>query len=419
MQPDTRGAPPASKVLAFPAGAPEAVRRSRRDPRIDLFRGLALVMILVTHIPGNPYEWLTVREIGFSDAAEAFFLMSGIAAGIAYSAAFLRWGDGTGTLWQAVGPLWRRAWSLYLVQILLTVWALSLYGWAAETFLRAQFRTNHNIAAIYEHTGTALGGLGAMGYQIGYVNILPTYVVLLLAAPLGLWGAIRAPWVTLAVSTVLWFASGFWRLNLPVTPGQGGWFLSPFAWQLPFVLGLAIGVRHRQGRRLVPVARWAVTVATAFLILAYAWRHVPGLGAFLNHKMAVLGALGTPWNLVAHTKTWLGLPRLLHALALLYVLSSMGGLRDISGRAWGAPLRLLGRQGLLVFGLGTVLALSCQILIAAEPTQAWLRWILPPVAFAILLVAAALRDGTWPRRPRPAAAAPSDAAPADRGEAAR
>ena len=56
-----------------------------RDPRIDAFRGLALMMILIDHMPGNPWEEVTVRNIGFSDAAEAFFVMSGIAAGIAYS----------------------------------------------------------------------------------------------------------------------------------------------------------------------------------------------------------------------------------------------------------------------------------------------------------------------------------------------
>lgn len=55
--------------------------KRERDPRIDAFRGLALLMIFVDHVPGNPYEYLTIRNLGFSDAAEAFFIMSGIAAG--------------------------------------------------------------------------------------------------------------------------------------------------------------------------------------------------------------------------------------------------------------------------------------------------------------------------------------------------
>ena len=111
-----------------------------RDARIDAFRGLALIMILIDHMPGNPWEALTIRNIGFSDAAEAFFIMSGIAAGIAYSPAIIRWLNHDTRLWDAVGPMWKRAWKLYTVHILLTVVAIALYAWAAEMFLREEFR---------------------------------------------------------------------------------------------------------------------------------------------------------------------------------------------------------------------------------------------------------------------------------------
>ena len=56
-----------------------------RDPRLDVLRGLSLVMIFINHVPGNVYEKFTSRNFGFSDAAEGFVLMSGIAAGLAYS----------------------------------------------------------------------------------------------------------------------------------------------------------------------------------------------------------------------------------------------------------------------------------------------------------------------------------------------
>ena len=117
-------APPESKLVPFRGGPIEAPRP--RDPRIDAFRGVALAMIIITHMPGNPYEDLTIRNFGFSDAAEAFFIMSGIAAGIAYSPAVERWLTGSGRLWDAVGPMWNRAWTLYLVQIALPVGALGL-----------------------------------------------------------------------------------------------------------------------------------------------------------------------------------------------------------------------------------------------------------------------------------------------------
>ena len=54
-----------------------------RDLRIDFFRGLALYMIFVDHVTGDPLSMLTYRILGFSDAAEIFVILSGIACGTA------------------------------------------------------------------------------------------------------------------------------------------------------------------------------------------------------------------------------------------------------------------------------------------------------------------------------------------------
>ena len=50
-----------------------------RDPRIDFLRGLALYMIVVDHVSGDPLAMFTYRILGFSDAAEMFVFLSGIA----------------------------------------------------------------------------------------------------------------------------------------------------------------------------------------------------------------------------------------------------------------------------------------------------------------------------------------------------
>lgn len=394
-------APPESKLVPFRGGPIEAPRQ--RDPRIDAFRGVALAMIIITHMPGNPYEDLTIRNFGFSDAAEAFFIMSGIAAGIAYSPAVERWLTGSGRLWDAVGPMWNRAWTLYLVQIALTVGALGLYAWAAETFFRAEFRVVHNLGLIYTETGAALAGLATLSYQIGYVNILPAYMVLLLVAPLIVAGGLRAPWWTIGAGLAVWLVSGMLRLNIPNHPGGGGWFFSPFAWQAIFLIGLVIGIRHRKGARLVPVSWPLFGVAATFLVVVLIWRHVPAVGNAMNHKMAQLGALGVPWNVVSHNKTFLAMPRFLHILALVYVISCLPSVTRLCGSAAMWPLRLLGRHGLLVFALGTMLALVGQILMDVEPAERWLAWTLPPAAIAICAAAAWLRDRAAgrPRRARP------------------
>ena len=63
-----------------------------RDRRIDLFRGLAIYMIFVDHISDDPLAKLTFRTFGFSDAAELFVFISGLACGIAYCRTFARQG---------------------------------------------------------------------------------------------------------------------------------------------------------------------------------------------------------------------------------------------------------------------------------------------------------------------------------------
>ncbi len=54
---------------------------SQRDTRIDVFRALALLTIFINHVPGTIFEHFTHKNFGFSDSAEAFVLISGIAVG--------------------------------------------------------------------------------------------------------------------------------------------------------------------------------------------------------------------------------------------------------------------------------------------------------------------------------------------------
>ena len=55
-----------------------------RDLRLDLLRGLGLWMIFLDHIPDDVVSWMTLRNYGFSDAAEFFVFISGYLAGFIY-----------------------------------------------------------------------------------------------------------------------------------------------------------------------------------------------------------------------------------------------------------------------------------------------------------------------------------------------
>ena len=55
-----------------------------RDLRLDLFRGIALFLIFVDHIPGNVLSYFTIQSVGFSDAAEVFIFISGYTAALVH-----------------------------------------------------------------------------------------------------------------------------------------------------------------------------------------------------------------------------------------------------------------------------------------------------------------------------------------------
>ena len=48
-------------LISFPAAG-------ERELRLDLFRGLALWLIFIDHLPPNLLTWFTIRNYGFSDA---------------------------------------------------------------------------------------------------------------------------------------------------------------------------------------------------------------------------------------------------------------------------------------------------------------------------------------------------------------
>jgi hypothetical protein len=222
-------------------------------------------------------------------------------------------------------------------------------------------------------------------HQLGYLNILPLYITLLLATPLFLWVGLRWPVLLFGASVALWAIAGQFRLNLPNYPTQGGWFFNPLSWQLLFVTGLLCGAAMKQGKRFFPRTKLLFGLTLGWVLLVLAWVKLPliaGLGT------AVLGAMsdaGMPFYITWFDKTFLALPRLSHALALFYVLASIGSIRQFAGAAWTAPLRLLGRQGLPVFAFGTVLSMALQAIKMPLPNDALIDGLLLGTGLALQL----------------------------------
>src|SRR2546430_14765389 len=89
------GAADATARAAAPAISFPAV--GERELRLDLFRGLALWLIFIDHLPPNILTWLPIPKYGFSDATEIFIFISAYLAAVVYVRASLESGIVGGT----------------------------------------------------------------------------------------------------------------------------------------------------------------------------------------------------------------------------------------------------------------------------------------------------------------------------------
>src|ERR1700752_4702730 len=90
--------------------------RGERDLRLDLSRGLALWLIFLDHIPSNIVNWITIRNYGFSDAAEIFVFISGYTAAFVYGRAMQQRG-----FIVAGARILKRAWTVYIAHVFIFV----------------------------------------------------------------------------------------------------------------------------------------------------------------------------------------------------------------------------------------------------------------------------------------------------------
>lgn len=377
---------------------------TQRDARLDVLRGLCLVMIFVNHIPGNPFENLTSRNFGFSDAAEGFVLMSGVAAGLAYGLDF----RGAGRFVTGLGRIWKRAWTLYQVHVLCSALALAVVAAVALMTGDSRGLMANLMKYVFTKPLQTFIGIPLMTHQFGYMNILPLYTVLLLVSPGLLWLAWRWPVWLVVGSVATWFVAGLYHIDLPNFPLPGGWFFNPFAWQIIFITGLLTGVFIRRGKRLVPVWRWLQVLCGVYLAFSCTTIWVPPVDKAMGHSLWLLKEAGAPWIFTDFDKTYVTLPRLLHILSLAYLLTSLSVVRWACASAAALPLALLGRQALPVFALGSVLCLGLQALrwTTGESLLADCLMVFGGLALQFALAAART---WWPKPVAPVAAMPAAA----------
>jgi hypothetical protein len=331
------------------------VTNATRIGTIDFWRGAVLIAILVDHIPGNMLESLTPRNFGLSDSSEAFVFLSGLSVGVVYLPRAEKHG-----LPAVARGCFQRALKLYGVHIALTVAALVIFACAWRLSGVDDLIAAHGRSFVFETPAQGIAGLAMLSHQLGYFNILPLYVVLMLWAPAALALAMRGPALALAASAGVYGTSRTLGLDLPSWPEAGGWFFNPLAWQLVFTIGLVSAMVWRRGApRGTPslIALSTIVIASAALVTTSAAGIAPG---FRDAASAHL-------DLAKHD---LGLARLTHFAALAYLVAAAPGFKRLADGAAGRAVQSLGRNSLAVFAAGSLLSAVGQAALGAAAPHA-------------------------------------------------
>jgi len=366
-----------------------APRSSKRDRRIDVLRGFALLTIFIDHLSGNFLGTLTLRNFAFCDAAELFVLLAGLSSMMAYGGTFEREGAGRGL--RRVGA---RCVRIYLFQIGLLLATLAiLQRWLTHFGMEP-----HGIAPMLR------GGVRGLKHGLvlhalpSNLNILPLYIVLLAFFPIIYLGMRRSPGLTLLGSAAVWLAANLDPdLNLPNWMDGQGWFFNPFAWQFLFAIGVAAAYWQRHGRTL-PRNRWAVWACAAYV----------GFALLATAPWANWGLDWRPIDIATPDKTALAPLRLINVLTLVYLLMTAPAFDRLARGRWFGFMALCGRHSLEVFATGTLLSLLGRLLFRTFGTGWELQLLVNGVGFALMIAVAQMmerpRTRIAPARLRPSGA---------------
>ena len=316
---------------------------------VDFWRGVALVMIFINHVPGNLFSYFTLRNYAISDAAELFVFLAGWS--MSYATGKPGAPDPAG---QVTFRLIFRAVQIYRAQLVITMLALAMLSGAAMYSGNPLFLEWLNAGLAFYDPVSGLIGLVLLTYQLGYFNILPLYVVLLLPAPLFVLIARRSRLLALALSLGVYGWALVTGVSFPSWPSEERWYFNPLSWQILLAVGFLAAEVARESEAFRRAARRAVPLAVVILIA----------GAFVTifKYWPDPARVPEPKLLFLFDKTYLSPARLISLAALII---TFHGIYPHIERFIGPVARWmcrLGRNSLAVFSVGSLLALAGQMI---------------------------------------------------------
>ena len=278
--------------------AERATKASGRLWQVDALRGLMLVLMTLTHVPTRFVSPMG-QPFGYVSAAEGFVLLSAFMAGWIYTQRQLKSGEA-----EMRSAFLKRVLKIYLAQAALLFF---LFFAVAMVGLVVQRDEVTNLVSFFLQQPTAafVGAL-LLVYNPPLLDILPMYILFMLASPLALVYGARRGWLgLLAGSIAVWLATQFGLsralydavvhlTGLPIPLQETGAF-HIVAWQMLWMLGLWMGASYARGTHVTVFPRWLVGCAAVLAATGLVWRHAIGQAPFLGD--VVLNMLFDKWQL--------------------------------------------------------------------------------------------------------------------------
>ena len=317
-----------------------------RDVRLDLFLGIANWFIFLDHIPNNVVNWITIRNFGFSGAADLFIFISGYAAAIVYTKMMLERGFVV-----AATRIFKRVWQLYVAYVVLFAIYSVTIGDVAARYAAPDIIYEFNVAGLVDHPIRTVGHGLLLQSRALNLDVLPLYIVLMASFLPVLWMMLRKPDLTMAGSVALYLAARQFEWTLPSFP-DGSWYFNPFCWQLLFVFGVWLALGGASERRSIQKSRVALYFGIAYLAFALVMTIAGRFPAFGNMFPAWLFDAFNP-----NDKTNLAPYRVLHFIVLAFVVTRFVS-KDWRGLEWPIfkPIITCGQQSVAVFCVGVFLS---------------------------------------------------------------
>jgi hypothetical protein len=355
-----------------------------RDLRLDLFRGLANWEIFIAHIPNNVVALLLfgTGRYGFSDAADMFVFISGYTLAFVYTGMMIE----RGTVVTAT-RIFKRAWQIYVAHVLLFVVYL-----VAIDYFAPEFADTFNAKIFLDHPAQVLYEGLILKFKPVNMDVLPLYIVLMLASPLLVWGLVRSRNITLLASILLYLAARQFSWNLPSYPAGNSWYFNPFAWQLLYVSGAWFAVGGAAVSMPLIRSRAFLVFGVAYLVIAFlmtmARRHPDIAQIFPSWLVGIFNP---------NDKTNLAPYRFIHFMVIAYLLVRFIP-RDWPGLEWRIfkPAILCGQQSLEVFCVGVFLSFAGTLVLVEVSDTIWMQIAVSVVGVALLTLLAWYRS--WSRK---------------------